>query len=242
MKHTGVFTTYTSGGRAYGSYILAGSMNKAGEIARQRNIGETIISNPIGVDVMPDYNGLTDEEFLNQLPQIVHAAVFLGYIALSAETVTRDELLGDEGVIHKLTHLLDPFCREEYNCAEEIVKVRKQLYLLQKKVPGAFPAGHERKGYYIIVKIAPGSSRRIDNIVQGSEVFNIGDTEVLLCDCENDPDCMITDDDQPCGYHQTIEASMKGELGTKKDFVHIHNKSSKEAASVKIRVRGGKRQ
>jgi hypothetical protein len=87
----------------------------------------------------------------------------------------------------------------------------------------------------IIVRIPPNQTLRVDHIVRGSQVENMGPATVTICDC-SEPDCGITDDDQPCGYEQTIEAANLGTLDTNKNFVHISNKDAIKTAKVKITV------
>jgi hypothetical protein len=96
-------------------------------------------------------------------------------------------------------------------------------------------ASRARTSKLITVTVGAGSTHRVERIVPGSEVTNTGPAAVTVCDC-NEPDCGITDDDQPCGYEQTIEAAMTGILDTEKDHVNISNKDSQQTAKIKIRV------
>jgi hypothetical protein len=100
-------------------------------------------------------------------------------------------------------------------------------------VPVADP---QRKASFITVKVGPGEHKRIDNIVRGSEISNLGPAVITVCDCA-EPDCGITDDDQPCGYEQTIDVAGTGTLDTEQDFVNISNADKVKSAKVKIKVR-----
>ena len=102
---SGVLTTYKLGETAYTSYILGKNLQEIQGIANKRGLGEVIESQIMPVEVMPTYHNLTDEEILKRLPEIIHTISFLSFIALKARTISIDEVLGDEGVLHELTHL-----------------------------------------------------------------------------------------------------------------------------------------
>jgi hypothetical protein len=87
----------------------------------------------------------------------------------------------------------------------------------------------------VTVLVKAGQSKRVEGIIPGTEAENLGPATVMLCDCA-DPDCGITDDDQPCGYEQTIESMSKGVLDTQQPFVNISNKDASKPARVKLRV------
>jgi hypothetical protein len=70
-------------------------------------------------------------------------------------------------------------------------------------------------------------------------VFNLGPAEIDICDCETDPGCGITDDDYPCGYHQTIESMASAKLATDKSTVQLVNRDRKKEARVRIKVLRG---
>jgi hypothetical protein len=48
------------------------------------------------------YNGLSDEDFIKQLPDIIHFTCFVSWVK-ELEPV---QILADNGLIHELTHLL----------------------------------------------------------------------------------------------------------------------------------------
>lgn len=72
--------------------------------------------------------------------------------------------------------------------------------------------------------------------MEGSQVTNLGPAAVMICDCDTDPECTISDLDEPCGYHQTIEAGMSVPLATEKSVVHIINLDGEKEAKVRIKV------
>jgi hypothetical protein len=60
---------------------------------------------------------MTNKEFLNSLPSILHFACFVSFI----KEIPSYNLLDDEGIIHELVHLLDiPEC-----CNKNLKSIRK---------------------------------------------------------------------------------------------------------------------
>lgn len=110
-------TQYKINGTKYGSHIYAKNLFDAESFARMRCMGEKILGesesllNGYGKPVPdeidnPDFRNLSDYEFLHRLPQIIHSAIFLGYVAIKSGRATV-EILSDEGIIHQLNHLLN---------------------------------------------------------------------------------------------------------------------------------------
>lgn len=137
MTTLGVLTTYEQAGRRYGSYILCPDLATARALLDARNLNERIESTLMPVEPMPAYHELTDAAFVAQLPQVLHTATFWGYLALRARTLSVDEVLGDEGVVHELTHLLAQTTQAN---ASFVGEVRTKLALLRDKTVGLFPA------------------------------------------------------------------------------------------------------
>lgn len=105
-------TRYKSNGVKFGSYILADTLQIAEAIAVQRGLGEVIQGEADNLETLPTYKELGDEQFIDQLPSVLHTAIFLANVAMRAKTITVEEVLGDHGVVHELTHLLTlPHCR-----------------------------------------------------------------------------------------------------------------------------------
>ena len=102
----GVLTTYYINNVPYASYILGDDMCKIRAAVELRNLKEEIVSDITDIEVLPDYSKLTDEEFLSQLPELLHTLCYTSFLALSAGLANLEEILGDEGVIHELTHIL----------------------------------------------------------------------------------------------------------------------------------------
>jgi hypothetical protein len=102
---SGVITTYVINGTAYSSYILGNRITRIKKMVNQRGLNESVESQVMDIKPMPDYQNLSDNEFMEMLPEIIHTATFLSFIALKANTITVEDVLGDEGVLHELTHL-----------------------------------------------------------------------------------------------------------------------------------------
>lgn len=109
-------TQYRIYSAKYGSHIYAENLKTAELIAAKRNLGEKILGesesllNGYGKTIPdeidnPNFRKLSDYEFLHHLPQIIHSAIFLGYVAIKSDRATV-EILSDEGIIHQLNHLL----------------------------------------------------------------------------------------------------------------------------------------
>jgi hypothetical protein len=236
MKHSGVSTVYANNGRTYQSYILAGTIEEADALRFERNIGERITSGITTVSTLPDYHDHPDIDFLAALDEVMEQAAFLSYLAFASGKIPLEEALGRSSAMQRLAALARK--QDAKAAAELIARARNELHRLQRLAPGVFP---DSSGYYITVTVAPNKNKTIQQIVPRSEVSNLGPATIVICDCDTDPDCTISDLDEPCGYHQTIEAAMKRTLDTEKDLVHIHNNSAKEMAKVKIKVSGGRK-
>ena len=102
----GVLTSYLINGNKYGSYILGQNFSDILKLINTRGLNETIESSMMEIDnTMPDYARLSDREFLQRLPEILHTVSFLSLVALNSKRLTPFDILGDEGIIHELTHL-----------------------------------------------------------------------------------------------------------------------------------------
>lgn len=116
--------------------IYARTYKEAEKAAKERKLGEVI-----------DSAGISDPPFLlasewaeaGDWREAMHAACYLGFIAMKAGRCEIEELLGDGGIIHNLAHLnLKP---SELNIQGEIVgrikaALPKQLRNLESRVPG----------------------------------------------------------------------------------------------------------
>lgn len=135
----GVYTSYNQDGFIYQSYILCTSLAQARELIDVRNLDEKIESSITDIAVIPDYKDLSDGEFIDKLPDILHLASYLSYIALSAKTMSVQEVLGDHGIIHELTHLNNNVVAPDASASNNVKKIREMFYQLQKKAIGIFP-------------------------------------------------------------------------------------------------------
>ena len=63
---------------------------------------------------------MTDSEFIHCLPSILHFACFVAYL----KEIPTYNVLGDEGIIHELVHLLDI---SDYGTKYKIKEIRKKF-------------------------------------------------------------------------------------------------------------------
>ncbi len=138
-------TTYYINGHPYGSSIEAFDLAEARLIAMQRNIGERVISSggePPADD--PGYGpGVAEivltraigDEFLaaEDAAAALHGACWLGFLALSSGRASVAEILGDEGLIHRLAHHAagDPYSPSRQR--QEIARLAKDI---ERRIPG----------------------------------------------------------------------------------------------------------
>jgi hypothetical protein len=106
MKKKGVLTEYNVGDKKYCSYVLGGNLKSINKKIKERGLNEKIISTIQPVELIPDFENLSDYEFFLKLPTILHTACFLSFISINSNKNTLPEILGDEGVVHEMTHIL----------------------------------------------------------------------------------------------------------------------------------------
>lgn len=131
----GVITKYNINSVSYGSYILGNEIAQIKNIAKKRGLNESIESCIMEIVPMPDYKDLSDNEFIELLPEILHTTTFLSFIAVKAQTVNAFELLADDGLLHELTHLLGNI---EGCYKKSLTCVRDLLRNLQEKAIGCY--------------------------------------------------------------------------------------------------------
>ncbi len=138
-------TKYKLGRKYYGTHIYADSIYEAREIAKRRNIGEKelwkqgVVTNGYGqkmnMEIMnPDFRNLSNYEFLNKLPEIIHSACFMGFILSKQGKAKTEDLIGDGGIIHELIHLLQSGTENP----REFIRIRGQFHAMQMQVEGMF--------------------------------------------------------------------------------------------------------
>ena len=131
----GFLTVYTASSGQYASYVLCNSLFEADKIIKERNLGEEIISEFQEIKVIPDYKNLDNCQFIEMLPEILHTTSFISYIALRSKRVTVDEILGDDGILHELTHLIAKTIPIE---EDSLCEIRSKLSVLQQCAVGLF--------------------------------------------------------------------------------------------------------
>lgn len=130
---TGVYTTYYINGNSYASYILGDDISKIRQAIKRRNIGESVESQIQEIECIVDFTKLLLVDFNTHLPEITHLACYLSFIALKANTITIEEVLGDEGIVHQLSHLMSQEINEF-----SVRKIMADLQKLQKSAIGSY--------------------------------------------------------------------------------------------------------
>lgn len=119
----------------FGTYIYAHKLDAAKSFARMRNIGEIVLGvsgekrrpEPTVTDLMRRRR-MTPRQRL----EVVHAATFLGYLAMQSLGTPAHEVIGDEGFIHEVIHAL-------LNGRPKRATVLTTLAHFEQRVPGYLP-------------------------------------------------------------------------------------------------------
>ncbi len=101
----GVLTSYMVGDKIFSAYVTGSEFSEIRNKIAIRGLNENIESSIMEIDLIPDYQNSSLEEFLVDLPNVIHSACFMASIALRSNTLTIDEVLGDEGILHELIHI-----------------------------------------------------------------------------------------------------------------------------------------
>lgn len=129
----GVYTSYLIGGVKYATYVIGESETAIQDAILKRNLGETIESQIQQIQTLPDIQCIVANGFLENLPKVLHMACFLSYIALKARTMEPESIVGDEGIVHELIHLMtEPFSEDR------IKKVMADMQKLQRSAIGTY--------------------------------------------------------------------------------------------------------
>lgn len=95
-------TAYSVGGLPYYGQIEASDRAHAQHIALARRLGERVGAQARS----PEVFGVGTFIQRGDLVAALHEATFLCFVGLSAEVLSVREVVGDEGLLHELTHLL----------------------------------------------------------------------------------------------------------------------------------------
>ncbi len=103
VKQPKIFlAAYTDGRSAYGAEIEAQCLADALVFAAQRKLGERII----GKIEKPTTHGIRNLILAWKLKEAVHEASFMCQFGLSSGVLSAREVVGDEGIIHLIAHLM----------------------------------------------------------------------------------------------------------------------------------------
>ncbi len=93
---------------AYGtSTISADTEEEAREFAKERGIGETIVGPESGNKVpIRNIRAFLSSRTIH-ISQKLHTVSWVGYLGISCGLLTVRDVLGDEGIVHQLTHFME---------------------------------------------------------------------------------------------------------------------------------------
>lgn len=131
---------YKLKGFNYGSYIFAPDYETAVKLIDIRNIGE--IEDYLSDTAWTwdhDFSELDFNTFMKKLPDIIHQLNFAGWIGMKSGKVDVDDVVGDYGVLHELSHLNAQICKGEYTDEEMVDYLKRKIRILYYKVPGFAP-------------------------------------------------------------------------------------------------------
>jgi hypothetical protein len=116
--------------------FVAADLNEAKKLAKARGLGEEIVGM-----ALTDPPWVLPSEFAEAAnwPEAMHAACWLGFVALRNKTSTPEELLSDGGVIHNLAHMNLPASQVERqgDVSKRIAaKLPGQLRAIEERTPG----------------------------------------------------------------------------------------------------------
>lgn len=125
VKYKGVLTSYLLNGDKYTSYILGNDVGNINQAIVIRGLNEKVESTIMDMEILPDYSLLCEQEFMQRLPEIMHTCCFLGFVAVKSNTITIEDILGDNGVVHELSHAiadLEGCNKKSLTCIRDLVK------------------------------------------------------------------------------------------------------------------------
>ncbi len=132
----GVWTSYQINDSLYSSYVLGANINSINKTIERRNLNESIDSTITEIThTLPDYSLLSDEEIINRKEELLHSLCFLSFIGLKSKKIKIEEVLGDEGILHELSHLVSGSCLDKKKTLDN---VRVLLTKLQKSAIGLY--------------------------------------------------------------------------------------------------------
>lgn len=119
----GVITSYTVNGNLYGSYILGNDIAAIKRAAAKRGLGETIDSVIMNIEIsFPDYGKMSLKQIKGNIQEIIHSTCFLSHIALNSNNIRVADVVGDEGILHLLSHCLNSSDKKSLSCIRDLIR------------------------------------------------------------------------------------------------------------------------
>lgn len=120
----GVITSYKVNDNLYSSYILGTDLVAIKKAVKKRGLRETIDSQIMDIDIpFPEYDKMSLKEIEGRLPEIIHSTCFLSHIALNSKNISIADVLGDEGILHLLSHSLDSSSnKKSLTCVRDLIR------------------------------------------------------------------------------------------------------------------------
>lgn len=98
----------------FGSFVWARDHEHANALAKQRGLGERVISvgydhpvadNPAPSQLLAERSDWAKAPASAKL-ELIHATIFLAYLAVASGVRSKEDMLSDEGLLHDLVHFL----------------------------------------------------------------------------------------------------------------------------------------
>ncbi len=108
----------------YGTFIEARTRREAENYARRRGMGEVVAGQSLGGHDVPRVSELVRKARTpRQKLDCLHAATFLGYMALQSKVCQPFEVLGDQGIVHEIIHSFAGGGRPRAELSAELARI-----------------------------------------------------------------------------------------------------------------------
>jgi hypothetical protein len=126
-------TNYCVSGRSFGSHVHAATAEEAARFARARGLGEVVDGGHGSYCHERRASVLLRDERVAAVEKL-HALCWVLNLALAAGVASRDETLGDVGVLHEATH-----CALGYTLTLTWPELADLVAVIETRIPGYCP-------------------------------------------------------------------------------------------------------